>query len=101
MIWSECFNYDLFQSLMNVFTIANSEDLILYTISFHLQGTSLFPGPEVIKLFSCSTQLSKKFHLLIKTKIWTKKFLALSLSDIVFILLINVKDQDKFRAQLS
>ena len=27
------------------------------------------PGPEVIKLFSCSTQLSMKFQLLIKTKI--------------------------------
>ena len=27
------------------------------------------PGPEVIKLFSCSTQLSTKFQLLIKTKI--------------------------------
>ena len=26
-------------------------------------------GPEVIKLLSCSTQLSKKFQLLIKTKI--------------------------------
>ena len=29
------------------------------------------PGPEVIKLFSCSTQLSTKFQLLIKTKIPT------------------------------
>ena len=27
------------------------------------------PGPEVIKLFSCSTQLSTKFQLLIITKI--------------------------------
>ena len=31
------------------------------------------PGPEVIKLFSCSTQLSTKFQLLIKTKILTGK----------------------------
>ena len=31
------------------------------------------PGPEVIKLFSCSTQLSTKFQLLIKTKILTNK----------------------------
>ena len=30
-------------------------------------------GPEVIKLFSCSTQLSRKFQLLIKTKIPTNK----------------------------
>ena len=33
----------------------------------------LIPGPEVIKLFSCSTQLSMKFQLLIKTKIPTNK----------------------------
>ena len=36
-----------------------------------------------------STQLSTKFQLLIKTKI--KKFLAVSLLDVVFIMLINVK----------
>ena len=48
-------------------------------------------GFEVKKLFSCSSQLSTKFQLLIKTKIPTKKkFLALSLSDVI-IMLINVK----------
>ena len=31
------------------------------------------PYPEVIKLFSCSTQLSTKFQLLIQTKILTNK----------------------------
>ena len=31
------------------------------------------PGPEVIKLFPCSTQLSTKFQLLIKFKIQTSK----------------------------
>ena len=35
----------------------------------HLNET----GPEVIKLFSCSTQLSREFQLLIKTKIPTNK----------------------------
>ena len=30
-------------------------------------------GPEVIKLFSCSAQLSKKFQLLIKTKMPTNE----------------------------
>ena len=52
-----------------------------------------FPGPEVIKLFSCSTQLSTKFQLLIilKYRQIKKKFLALSLSSVVFIMLINVK----------
>ena len=68
IIWSKFSNYDLFQSLMIVFTIANSEDLILYTLSFHLQGSSLFPA-----FFSCSTQLGMKFQLLIKTKIGTNK----------------------------
>ena len=45
----------------------------------------------IIKLFPCSTQLSTKFQQLIKTKILTKKFLALSPSDVVFIMLINVE----------
>ena len=49
--------------------------------------------PEIIKLFSCSTQLSTKFQLLIKTKINQQitKFLALSPPNVVFIMLINVK----------
>ena len=51
-----------------------------------------------------------KFHMLIKTKITAnRKFLALSLSGVVFIKLINNKivgmfniyEQDKFRAKLS
>ena len=48
---------------------------------------------EVIKLFSYSTQLSTKFILLIKKLKYQqmKKFLAFSLSDVVFIRLINVK----------
>ena len=41
------------------------------------------PGPEVIKYYSCSTQLSMNFQLPFKTKM-------LKISD-VFILLINVK----------
>ena len=46
------------------------------------------------KLFSFSTQLSMKFQLLIKLKYQQiKKFLALSLSEVVFIMLINVKLQ--------
>ena len=45
-----------------------------------------------MKLFSCSTQLSTIFQLLFKLK-YRKigKFLAFSLSDAVFIMLINVK----------
>ena len=52
---------------------------------------NLKTGPEVIKLFSCSTQLSIKFQLLIKTKMLNRYFLLLSSHIDVFILLINVK----------
>ena len=52
----------------------------------------LLSGPEVIKRFSCSIQLSTKFQLLIKTKIPTNEEISrLSLSDVVSIMLINVK----------
>ena len=37
------------------------------------QWLQMLSGPKVIKLFSCSTQLSMKFQLLIKTKIPTKE----------------------------
>ena len=48
--------------------------------------------PEVIKLFSCSAQLSTKFQLLLKAKILTNKEAScLSPSDVVFFMLINVK----------
>ena len=48
--------------------------------------------PEVIKLHSCSTKLSMKFQQLIKLKNQQmKKFLAPNLSDVAFIMLINVK----------
>ena len=72
------------------------------------------PGPEVIKLFSCSIQLNMKFQLLIKAKMIKnqKKNLAFKLSDAAFIMLINVKmptivgiftfmDMINFYAQLS
>ena len=51
-----------------------------------------FIRPKVIKLFSCSTQLSMKSQLLIKTKILLNEDVSCSkVSDIVFIMLINVK----------
>ena len=50
------------------------------------------PGLEVIKLFSCSTQLSMKFLPLIKLKCYKIKiFLAFKLSYVEIIMLINVK----------
>ena len=49
-------------------------------------------GPEVIKLFSCSTQLSIKVQVLIKTKMLKYKRCSLiKRSDVVLILLINAK----------
>ena len=41
--------------------------------------------------FSCSTQLNTKFQLLIKTKMLKNKDFLLSDSDVLFIMLINVK----------
>ena len=46
-------------------------------------------GLRLYNFFSCSAELSTKFQLLINKKI--KKFLVLSLSGVVFIMLINVK----------
>ena len=50
-------------------------------------------GPEVIKKNSCSTQLSTKFQLLIKTRIPTNEEVSSfkSLRCRIFIMLINVK----------
>ena len=63
-----------------------------WPVSFTVSLSSFLIWPEVIKLFSCPTQLSTKFQLLIFTKYrQIKKFLALNLSDVVFIMLINVK----------
>ena len=63
-------------------------------------------------MFSCSTQLSMKCQLLIKSKMLKNKdFSCLKHSDVVFILLINIKmptnwhfniyEQNEFHAQLS
>ena len=67
---------------------------IFFVIAVDRQILTKFqmPGPEVIKLFPCTTQMSTKFQLLIKAKILTKKnFHSISFSDVVFIMLINVK----------
>ena len=45
----------------------NVPELCQLTVIYSLVSVS--PGPEVIKLFSCSTQLSIKFKVLIYTKI--------------------------------
>ena len=61
-------------------------------MSFSKFFRNFITGPEAINHFSCSTQLSTKFQLLIKTKILQiMMFLALSPLNVVFIMLINVK----------
>ena len=69
-------------------------------------------GLKVIKLFSCSTQLSMKFQELIKTKIQTNEEVSCfkSLRCCIYhsnkfktkqFLAFNIYEQDKFRTQLS
>ena len=86
----------------------NLKFLILMLVFFISSQLNLTSGPEVIKLFSCSTQLSTKFQRLIKVSNGAKirnrynqvphlkyrqlkKCIALNLSDVVFIMLKNVK----------
>ena len=85
---------------------------ITYHLLFRLQ--TLKPGPEVKKLFSCSTQLSMKFKMVISIKN-IKKFGFFFGSDqrrMLFFPLINVKmptivgiltfmSRKKFHSQLS
>ena len=40
-----------------------------YSVAFVMIQLERTPGPKVIKLFSCSTQLSMKFEMLINIKI--------------------------------
>ena len=64
-----CTNNQLFISLLLLnftFTINSSTDVKLISYDYPNQT---IPGPEVIKLFSCSTQLSMKFKALIIAEI--------------------------------
>ena len=49
-----------------------------------------YPGPKVIKLFSCSTQLSMKFVLLIN----------LRLLIIAIFFLLNIEEHENFSANI-
>ena len=70
------------------------------------------PGPEVIKLFPCSTQLGTKFILLINTKKPTfdgiltfttriSKTFEKSREELSIIKHFSFNEQSKFRVQLS
>ena len=55
-----------------------------YSFKNNIRVLNSLDPDQVIKLFSCSTQLNMKFQLLIKLKIVKKiEFLALKLSDVV------------------
>ena len=63
----------------------------VFPVSDTLQ-VRLKPGLDVIKLFSCSTQMNMKFQLLIKTKTMKyKDFLLSHFSDVISMKLINVE----------
>ena len=51
-------------------------------------GYCIYPGPEVIKLFSCSTQLSMKIFLLTNLRLLT----------IANSFLLNIAEHDNFSA---
>ena len=62
------FRIDPFQKLFSAF--AGKRTAIHKVISFVAVAKNL-PGPEVMKHFSCSTQLSMKFVLFINLKLLT------------------------------
>ena len=77
---------------INIVTGISWNNAIYSQLSLHRSLRGERPGPKVIKLYSCSTQLTTKFQLLMKLKYQQiKKFLALNLSNVVFIMQINVK----------
>ena len=61
--------------------------------------------PRGYKAFFMLNSTEHKISTTHKTKTLTKKFLALSLSDVVFVILMcwhfNIYEHDKFHAQLS
>ena len=57
----------LFKSLANIFKVAFVDSYVFK--HWMREWPMLRPGPEVIKLFLCSTQLSMKFQMLISIKI--------------------------------
>ena len=64
---------------------------IITLVSFLSISCICTPGPEVIKLFTCSTQLSTKFQVLIKTKIPTNEEVSCFKSLRCCIYHVNVK----------
>ena len=60
----------------------------IHFLFFYGDGFLTLSGPEVMKLFSCSTQLSMKFVLLIKSKLLTA----------AYSFLLNIAEHENFSA---
>ena len=66
----------------------NGKDAVIRRLKRLLKPSGL----EVTKFFSCSTQPSMEFEMLTKSKMLKiKAFLPFRCSDVVFIMLINIK----------
>ena len=58
---------------VRTFVLGAQKNSLIMMVLLSTHNIYFSSGPEVIKLFSCSTQLSTKFQLLIKTKILTNE----------------------------
>ena len=83
--YSNFHNYNLKKAVLHLFNYKKFKFPLSNDTITHMGLDVGNPGPEVVKLFSYSTQLSIKFQLLIKTK------MLLNSQMFVFILPINVK----------
>ena len=83
--------------------------MIRYIISWNMKSMTNEPGTEVIKLFSCSTLVTKHETSIAHKNLNTKNNDISCFKTLVFILLMNVKmrchsniyEQDQFHAQHS
>ena len=99
----------------HVFSCEMATNVVPYffSINYYFSMHYSCPGPEVIKLFSCSTQLSTNFIMLINVKMPTivgiltfnsmtnKTFESLKARKVFNFLGSNFYEQLKFHAQLS
>ena len=118
-IGAVCYGSTLFASILNSSVnlgnywqqTTSADDIFRYIFLDALRVKYLAycktrPRGQVIKLFSCSTQLSTKFQLLIKTKMlkntdfsWLRCCINLIIN-IKMPKIFNIYEQNKFRAQL-
>ena len=73
LLWLGCHSYrkEFAPSKRQIFLFIGCRNPIMQQSNDSAISSKEIPGPEVIKLFSCSTQLSMNFFLLIDVKIPT------------------------------